>query len=385
MNVMKKTILLACLSGSLSTTLAAEEMPDFEAYIGAAKYFWDSERPLDDSNSLELGAELPVSDLISLEAWFSDFDSDIKNSGTEMEGNRYSLGGLYHFSEDSLRPFMSLGVSHQELEATTKSDESLAYIGAGVKKYFDNNIVLRGELLAMNSLDYEDTDVGARIAIGYAFGRSASKAYVESTPAKEKTSSTSEGLKSAEQKDNSDASLEPQAQPQVAPGAARQPSPQAVQVDSDSDGVLDHIDQCQNTDQAFKVDAKGCPVMLTQTVSIDMNVQFETNSAEISAASLPEIKEVADFMAQFEQTALTVEGHTDDRGRAAYNKSLSQKRADAVRQTLINTYKLDAQRVKAIGYGEQSPVADNSTAEGRAANRRVIGIVESTIQKAAVK
>ena len=90
-------------------------------------------------------------------------------------------------------------------------------------------------------------------------------------------------------------------------------------------------------------------------------------------------------MAQFEQTALTVEGHTDDRGRAAYNKSLSQKRADAVRHTLINTYKLDAQRVKAIGYGEQSPVADNSTAEGRAANRRVIGIVESTIQKAAVK
>ena len=90
-------------------------------------------------------------------------------------------------------------------------------------------------------------------------------------------------------------------------------------------------------------------------------------------------------MAQFDGTSLTVEGHTDDRGRAAYNKSLSQKRADAVRTTLINEFNISADRVTAIGYGEENPIADNATAEGRAMNRRVVGVVKAQVEKAVTK
>jgi OOP family OmpA-OmpF porin len=106
-------------------------------------------------------------------------------------------------------------------------------------------------------------------------------------------------------------------------------------VDSDNDGIIDSLDQCQGTNKAFKVDEKGCPVMLTETISIDMNVKFPTNSAIITDDNLEEIKKVADFMKQFDQTAISVEGHSDVKGRDAYNKSLSRKRADAVRMTLI--------------------------------------------------
>ncbi|MFT6029474.1 MAG: OOP family OmpA-OmpF porin [Oleiphilaceae bacterium] len=370
-NTMKKSILLACLSSTLSTGLIADEMPDFEAYLGAAKYFFDDDRNLDDANSLELGAEIPMTEALSLEAWFSNFDADVDNGSGDVDGTKYSLGGLYHFSDDSLRPFMSLGVSHQELENSNKKhDEALGYIGGGVKKYFDNNIVLRGELLAMNSFDNEVTDLGARIAIGYAFGRSTSKPVMEEAPVKKIVKEQSAPVKEI-----------------VVVKAAPQPAPKPMPkpVDSDNDGIIDSLDQCQGTNKAFKVDEKGCPVMLTETVSIDMNVKFPTNSAIITDDNLVEIKKVADFMQQFDKTAVTVEGYSDDRGRDAYNKSLSQKRADAVRMTLINSFKLDPKRVTAIGYGEENPIADNNTAEGRAANRRVVGVVKSTIQKAAVK
>lgn len=368
---MKKSILLACISSTLSSGLIADEMPDFEAYLGAAKYFYDDDRNLDDANSLELGAEIPMTEALSLEAWLSNFDADVDNGSGELDGNRYSLGGLYHFSDDSLRPFMSLGFSHQELDDSNNThDEALAYIGGGVKKYFDNNIVLRGELLAMNSFDHEVTDLGARIAIGYAFGRSTSSPVVEEAPVQQAVEVKAEPVKEAVVE-------------KVVVEAAPKPMPKPV--DTDMDGILDSLDQCPGTDKAFQVDEKGCPIMLSETVSIDMNVNFPTNSAVITEDNLPEIKKVADFMKQFEKTAVTVEGHSDDRGRAAYNKALSQKRADAVRMTLINTFNLDASRVSAVGYGEENPIADNNTAEGRAANRRVVGVVKSTIQKAAVK
>lgn len=383
---MKKSILLTCIAGTLSTTAIADNMPDFEAYLGAAEYFYDDDRNLDDAMSLELGAEIPMTEALSLEAWLSNFDADVENSSAELDGNRYSLGGLYHFSEDSLRPFMSLGLSHQELEDDNDShSEALAYIGAGVKKYFDNNIVLRGELLAMNSFDNEVTDLGARIAVGYAFGRTSSPALIAAAPVQEVVAPTASAKPKA-------TTAEPTAA--ATPAPVPQPAPvviapvvvkKAPPVDSDKDGVMDSVDRCQGTDKAFKVDENGCPILLTETVSIDMNVKFPTNSAKVTADNLPEIQKVADFMKQFDQTAVTVEGYSDDRGRAAYNKDLSQRRADAVRMTLINTFKLDESRVSAIGYGEENPIADNATAEGRAANRRVVGVVKSTVLKAQTK
>ena len=365
---MKKSILLACLSSTLSAGLIADEMPNFEAYLGAGHYFLDSDRNLDDATSVELGAEVPMTDALSLEAWLSNYDTDVDTGAGDVDGNRYSLGGLYHFSDDSLRPFISLGASHHDQDAgSVTHKETLGYLGGGVKKYFDNNIVLRGEVLAMNSFDNEVTDYAVRLAVGYAFGRSASSEPVTETVVVKKV-----------------VKILPKAEA-VKPQPKTKPAPKPVPVDSDNDGIIDSLDKCLGTDKAFKVDETGCPMMLTETVSIDMNVKFPTNSAVITEDNFVEIKKVADFMQQFEQTSVTVEGYSDDRGRAAYNKSLSQKRADAVRMTLINNFKLDAKRVSAIGYGEANPIADNKTAEGRAANRRVVGVVKSTIKKAAVK
>ncbi|KZZ11845.1 hypothetical protein A3749_07875 [Oleiphilus sp. HI0078] len=125
--------------------------------------------------------------------------------------------------------------------------------------------------------------------------------------------------------------------------------------------------------------------MLTETVSIQMDVKFPSNSSILSKDNYPEIEKVAEFMQQFEKTVVTVEGHSDDRGNDAYNKALSQRRADSVSKVLTDKFGLPAARVKSVGFGEEQPIADNATSEGRAANRRVVAVVESSIKKAATK
>lgn len=100
------------------------------------------------------------------------------------------------------------------------------------------------------------------------------------------------------------------------------------------------------------------------------NITFENNSAELKESAKPVLDEVADKINNAEGVkSITVLGHTDSSGAAAYNKDLSQRRAQSVVEYLQG--KGVTVPLAAEGMGEESPVADNATAEGRAQNRRV--------------
>ncbi|TBU97630.1 OmpA family protein [Phytopseudomonas dryadis] len=117
-----------------------------------------------------------------------------------------------------------------------------------------------------------------------------------------------------------------------------------------------------------------------QVVRVELDVKFDFDKAAVKEESYGDIKNLADFMNQYPQTSTTVEGHTDSVGTDAYNQKLSERRANAVREVLVNQYGVDSQRVNAAGYGESRPVADNATEEGRAINRRVEAEVEAQAQ-----
>ena len=101
------------------------------------------------------------------------------------------------------------------------------------------------------------------------------------------------------------------------------------------------------------------------------------------AEYISEIQAVANFMTAYPATAVVVEGHTDSRGAADYNQSLSEQRAEAVAGVLVNNFSIASSRVSAIGYGEARPVADNETTEGRSDNRRVVAVISATVEKRA--
>jgi outer membrane protein OmpA-like peptidoglycan-associated protein len=100
-------------------------------------------------------------------------------------------------------------------------------------------------------------------------------------------------------------------------------------------------------------------------------VLFDTNSDRLRAESAPVLKEIADMLAAHPELRLSIEGHTDDVGRAADNQALSAKRAAAVRAYLVAQHGVAADRLTAQGFGATKPVAGNTDEAGRQKNRRV--------------
>ncbi|MFO0589686.1 MAG: OmpA family protein [Polyangiaceae bacterium] len=146
--------------------------------------------------------------------------------------------------------------------------------------------------------------------------------------------------------------------------------------DTDGDGILNDKDACPEEKGDADPDAKqnGCPkaVRVTGTeIVILQEVQFDSARSSIKMVSNPLLDEVASVLKQHpEIRQLEVQGHTDDQGKADYNKRLSQDRADSVRQALVQRGIAEV-RLVANGYGQEKPIADNKTIPGREKNRRV--------------
>jgi outer membrane protein OmpA-like peptidoglycan-associated protein len=100
-------------------------------------------------------------------------------------------------------------------------------------------------------------------------------------------------------------------------------------------------------------------------------VLFDTASDRIRPESTPTLKEMGTMLKEHPELKLVIEGHTDNVGMAASNQALSEKRAEAVRKYLVETYGVDKDRLQAKGFGASKPAAGNDTPEGRQQNRRV--------------
>ncbi len=105
-------------------------------------------------------------------------------------------------------------------------------------------------------------------------------------------------------------------------------------------------------------------------ITLSGSVLFATNESTLMPAAQDRLNQVADALLATKERNLIVEGHTDSQGSSSFNQLLSQKRADGVRSYIISRG-YPGELIQARGIGEDKPVADNSSAEGRANNRRV--------------
>jgi outer membrane protein OmpA-like peptidoglycan-associated protein len=106
------------------------------------------------------------------------------------------------------------------------------------------------------------------------------------------------------------------------------------------------------------------------------DVLFDTGQSQLKAGATRPIEQIAAFLNENPERSVQVEGFTDSQGTAEYNQQLSQARADAVAQAIIQRG-IDAQRVRALGYGEEFPKASNASAGSRQLNRRVEIVVSN--------
>src|SRR5262245_9347084 len=150
--------------------------------------------------------------------------------------------------------------------------------------------------------------------------------------------------------------------------------------DADGDGVTDDKDLCPNTPAGARVDKDGCPIEVTEkeTEMLDKgvitvhNINFDTGKSDILPEDETVLNEIGKILIQWPQLKVEVGGHTDSRGTAKANQTLSESRANAVKDWLTSHYpQLTADNLTAVGYGESKPIATNKTKAGMAKNRRV--------------
>lgn len=122
--------------------------------------------------------------------------------------------------------------------------------------------------------------------------------------------------------------------------------------------------------QGKAIETKYANEITSEVSSKSYSIEFETGSAIIKSSSYRILNEIFESSVVAEGLKLGIYGHTDNSGSEEVNKPLSEKRANAVRDYLINKG-LTSNRIESKGYGSDKPIADNSTAEGKAKNRRV--------------
>jgi OOP family OmpA-OmpF porin len=148
--------------------------------------------------------------------------------------------------------------------------------------------------------------------------------------------------------------------------------------DNDRDRIPDTLDRCPDEPEDYDGDADedGCPdiyktiVIREDRIELKQKVFVATNDDRILSKSFALLDEVAKALGSRKKIRVRIEGHTDSRGSDRYNKELSERRAQSVKRYL-ESKGVESVRLTAEGWGEERPIDDNRTEEGRAANRRV--------------
>lgn len=132
------------------------------------------------------------------------------------------------------------------------------------------------------------------------------------------------------------------------------------------DYMDDQAEEIQRDLEGARVERIGEGIKIT----FDSGILFDVNKADLKPAAQQNLAELAQILNKYSDTEILIEGHTDATGSAEYNMTLSRNRADAVARYLERQQVMPT-RFTLMAYGEEQPIADNTTVDGRTANRRV--------------
>jgi len=143
----------------------------------------------------------------------------------------------------------------------------------------------------------------------------------------------------------------------------------------------DDLDRNPNDVIEAEIEKEDRSARFKKKVIIQLDIEFLVGSVEITSTYFNQLKRVADLMKASPNKLAVIEGHTDSIGSPTKNLQLSQRRAESVRQNLIDHFGIAQERLVAKGFGETRPIASNETPEGRRKNRRVSVILYANVEK----
>lgn len=360
---MKLRRLAQITSFSLLGTLSLSASSEWYVNPGVGYLNFDRDLSIGDMNFPTVGLEYSFSSGWAVEGayFFGQADSEITT--TEFDYDQYRIDGLKYFPlKNGLSPYLAIGLGDGKLESDGVSvSETVTNAGFGVRVALSEPLSLRGDVRGFYGNDEDDFNYAFTFTLAYRFGAT--------------TKAPSEPIVEMAQEE------EPVVEPPPPVEVVEEPDePTIIVLDDDADGVNNDLDKCPDTPMDVKVNEAGCPLLKTETVSLKLDVKFPSNQSELQPEYFDELQELATFMDRYGKTTAIIEGHSDSLGAAAYNKDLSQRRADNIRKILVERFLIAPDRLKAVGYGEERPIADNATKEGREANRRVVANISTQIE-----
>jgi outer membrane protein OmpA-like peptidoglycan-associated protein len=344
-HLIRAFLIAAAGIAALSMDVRAE-FPDHALYIGAygggnvkpgdwslgSKADKTVDRSLQPKSSLVLGCRVGYHFkpqlIVEAGAGFLPIISTADNYNT---GLKIDLDGYCHLLRSDISPFIGVGTgAHMVMGGDLGGDfDFQGHISLGVRGLAAPAIALRGDVRAYFIDDYSKFGVGQNIefTLGIDFF-----------------------LNMPEEK-------------------APPPPPPRTPSDRDNDGVPDEQDKCP--DQTGLPEYQGCvPDAVKSFTGAIKGIYFETGSAKILPTSYTALDSAVAVLGGYKSVRLRIEGHTDNAGKPAANKKLSEARAESVKKYLTSKG-VDSGRLETEGYGDTRPVGDNETTEGRAANRRI--------------
>lgn len=354
----------------LGSAVAADGAVTFTP--GGTYRWFDSDAGLEDQAGLRLGLGYEWDEQWSLEAVIGSTDTELEDGGPDTQLRYAELDWLYHFrAGEATRPYIVAGVGHEQIDVDgAEEDETTRLaLGAGLKYDFNESVFLRGDVRRVHLTDSDINDTQLMLGVGFRFGGGEEpyEPVVEPVAATEPEPADTDSDGVIDERDRC---------PGTAAGVEVDAS--GCPLDQDEDGVADARDRCPDTPAGARVDEAGCQIILEEEVSISLDVEFPFDSAQIQPRYYEEIREVARFMREYPSTEAIIEGHTDSVGPAEYNQRLSQQRAEAVREVLVQQFGVEPDRLSARGYGETRPIESNATEAGRQENRRVVAVLKAT-------
>ncbi len=357
----QKFLTLAVAAACLNTFALTASASDFEVGAGVTYYGFDKEASVDDKAGFNLNMGYRFNKPFGIELSYSQVNTDLDPSGADVKLQDIHLDGLWYLANDGkVLPYAALGIGtlDADIDGFESDSEEAVNFGLGVKAHLTSFLRARLDARWLYGTDTYQDHSALTLGLSYVFGGT------KPTPAVVFMDADKDGVEDSGDKC-----------PNTPAGVAV--TANGCPVDSDKDGVADYLDQCPDTDSKLKVDEKGCPVVLTEDVSIKLNVTFASGSDVVEPNFFEEIRGVGRFMEQYENSQVVIEGHTDTSGSAELNKKLSQKRANAVAKILVEQYGVAADRVQAVGFGEEQVLVKEVTAADKAQNRRVIAKVSA--------
>jgi OOP family OmpA-OmpF porin len=372
----------------------------------------DSDRGVeDDINGGQFGFGYALNDALNIEGVFSGAWADGDDlPDLEHLGIGIDLQRVFRRAE-RFSPYLHAGVSYMTVDVQGAPEEDGAAYSAGagfLLDMFDSNVALRGEFkhrLDTASNDQNLNDNLFSLGFQFPFGAATPK-FVDSdgdgvadgidrcpnTPAGTRVDSygceldsDGDGVKDSMDKcpgtpagvsvnsdgcpmdsDGDGVSDDKDKCPGTPAGAALDEN--GCELDGDNDGVVDRLDECPDSAPGVPVDRKGCEIKGDYTLR---GVNFESNSDRLLPGATNILDQVVETLTKYPDITFEIQGHTDSDGSAEHNEGLSARRATTVRDYLVSNG-VSVNRMTVRGYGESQPIADNTTAAGKAENRRVV-------------